>query len=262
MGIAEIYDYYWNQMSDPRTNVLPLMASPVIIPTILLSYLYFVTQCGPRYMKDKKPYDLKTFVKYYNIFQVISNACIVQQLLSVGLVTEISVICTPMDYSYDPISLKIAHVFWWTLLLKLIDLIETVVFVLRKKDRQISFLHLYHHVSTALIAWIYGRYVPVAMAAFIVIVNSSVHVIMYSYYYFSTMGDKTPAIVRKLKPFITIIQMVQFLVLIAQNIMSLMPSCPIPRSPGIVSIINLLINLKLFYNFYQETYKKPQQKIS
>lgn len=94
-------------ISDPRTIVLPFMASPILVPMILASYLYFVTQCGPRYMKDKKPYDLKTFVKYYNIFQVITNAWIVQRLLSVGLVTEISVICTPMDFTYDPIPLKV-----------------------------------------------------------------------------------------------------------------------------------------------------------
>lgn len=260
MGIAEIYDFYWNQNVDPRTIVLPFMASPILVPMILASYLYFVTQCGPRYMKDKKPYDLKTFVKYYNIFQVITNAWIVQRLLSVGLVTEISVICTPMDFTYDPIPLKIAYTFWWTLLLKLIDLVETMVFVLRKKDRQVSFLHLYHHITTVLIVWIYGRYIPVAMASFMMLINCSVHVIMYTYYYFSTMGDKMPKIVRKMKPFLTIIQMVQFLILMAQNFASLSPACPVPKLAGVISIINLLVNLKLFYNFYQQTYKKPEQK--
>ncbi|XP_076378144.1 very long chain fatty acid elongase 1 [Megalopta genalis] len=260
MGIAEIYDFYWNQNVDPRNIVLPLMASPILIPTILASYLYFVLKCGPRYMKDKKPYDLKTFVKYYNIFQIVSNALIVQQFLSAGVLTEFSVICTLPNYTFDPKHVKIAYTFWWTLLLKLIDLIETGVFVLRKKDRQISFLHIYHHISTVIVVWTFGRYVPVAMASFAIIVNCIIHVIMYTYYYFSTMGDKAPKILKKIKPLITIMQMAQFVLLISQNIMSFLPSCPVARLPGIVSISNLVINFKLFYDFYQETYKKTNQK--
>jgi elongation of very long chain fatty acids protein 4 len=35
-----------------------------------------------------------------------------------------------------------------------------VFFVLRKKDRQISFLHVYHHASQALFTWAYLKYLP------------------------------------------------------------------------------------------------------
>lgn len=43
--------------------------------------------------------------------------------------------------------------FWWTMTLKVVELIETVFFVLRKKDNQVSFLHVYHHVGTLMIVW-------------------------------------------------------------------------------------------------------------
>lgn len=257
MGLVETYDYYWNQMADPRTNDLPFVRSPVLIPTILFSYLYFVMKCGPQYMKDRKPYDLKTFVKFYNIFQVITNAYIVSRFLALGLITKISVICSPLDYSYDPIPMQFAFLFWLTLQLKLIDLVETAVFVLRKKDRQISFLHLYHHVSTVIFAWLITKYIPVAMAGFTIVVNSTVHVVMYTYYYYSAMGDKAPKILKTVKPFITIMQMAQFIILIWQSSMSLAPSCPTPRFPGIASIVNLSINFALFYNFYRKNYKSP-----
>ncbi|XP_076278218.1 very long chain fatty acid elongase 1-like [Lasioglossum baleicum] len=260
MGLLETYDYYWNQMPDPRTNDLPFVRSPVLIPAILISYLYFVVKCGPRYMKDRKPYDLKTFVRYYNIFQVISNAYIVTRLLALGLITEISVICSIPDYSYDPIPLQISFIFWLALQLKLIDLVETAVFVLRKKDRQISFLHLYHHVSTVLITWLITKYIPVALAGFVMVVNSTVHVVMYTYYYFSAMGDKAPKILNTVKPLITVMQMVQFIILMLQNIITMVPSCPVPRLPAIVSIINLSINFILFYNFYRKNYP-PAKKV-
>lgn len=260
MGLTEAYNYYWHELADPRTNNLPFVGSPVLIPIILISYLYFVMKCGPQYMKDRKPYDLKTFVKCYNIFQIISNAYIVIRFLSLGLVTKLSVICSLPDYSYDPVPLQISFLFWLTMLLKLVDLIETAVFVLRKKDKQISFLHLYHHVSTAILGWFITKYIPVVMAGFVVLVNCFVHVIMYTYYYFSAMGDRTPKIVKKLKPFLTIIQMVQFVILIAQNSMSLLPSCPLTRIPGIIMITNLSINFILFYNFYRKNYQ-PDKKL-
>lgn len=97
---------------------------------------------------------------------------------------------------------------WLGTMLKLIDLIETVVFVLRKKDSQISFLHLYHHLSTVMIAWIITKYVPVAMASFSLLINCSVHVIMYIYYLFSAFGGKAQKLLARFKPVLTITQMV------------------------------------------------------
>jgi hypothetical protein len=35
-----------------------------------------------------------------------------------------------------------------------------VFFVLRKKDRQVSFLHVYHHASQVLYTWAYLKYLP------------------------------------------------------------------------------------------------------
>jgi hypothetical protein len=35
-----------------------------------------------------------------------------------------------------------------------------VVFVLRKKERQISFLHVYHHASQVLYTWAHLKYLP------------------------------------------------------------------------------------------------------
>ena len=94
-------------------------------------------------------------------------------------------------------------------MLKIFDLIETGIFTLRKKYRQVSFLHLYHHVSTVLIAWLGVRFIPVHVATFVVLVNSAVHIIMYSYYFGSTHNSKVvQAIVSPLKRYITIIQMV------------------------------------------------------
>ncbi|XP_076378143.1 very long chain fatty acid elongase 1 isoform X2 [Megalopta genalis] len=245
---------------DQRTMNLPLVTSPIIIPSTLLAYLVIVLKLGPKYMKNREPYSLKTFIRYYNVFQVFINAYIIMQLFSAGLFSEPTRFCYLPDYSFDPNPIKIVHTFWLTMLVKLIDLAETVTFVLRKKYNQVSFLHLYHHITTLLLAWMFTKYYPMKLCAFPMAVNCAVHVFMYTYYFFSSFGDKTPKILNSIKPLITIMQMVQFFFLILHACVAYLPSCEVNKYPSHIQIANLLVNSVLFYNFYQNSYKTPKKK--
>ena len=114
MSFVEVYDFYWNQNADPRTNNLPFIGSPVLIPLIMFLYLYFVLKSGPEYMKDRKPYNLITFVKCFDVFQILANGYIVQQFISVGWFTEISMFCELPDYSYRPSPYKVQKLLQYT----------------------------------------------------------------------------------------------------------------------------------------------------
>lgn len=105
---------------------------------------------------------------------------------------------------------------------------DTVFFVLRKKERQVTFLHRYHHTVMPMISWGCTKYYPGGHGMFIgwcivfVIkmlgyqymilctgtINTFVHIIMYSYYLLSAMG---PQLQKYLwwKKYITNMQMVQ-----------------------------------------------------
>lgn len=87
------------------------------------------------------------------------------------------------------------------------DLVETFVMVLRKKQNQVSFLHVYHHITVVLIAWATVKYYPGGMAIIPTILNNGVHVFMYSYYFLSSY-PQMPKYLRPIKPYITIVQMV------------------------------------------------------
>lgn len=52
-------------------------------------------------------------------------------------------------------------------LAKISELLDTVFFVLRKKDRQISFLHMYHHTVMPMISWGATKYYPGGHGTFI-----------------------------------------------------------------------------------------------
>lgn len=56
---------------DERTNDWPLIKSPVGGLTIIGLYLYFVNYAGPRFMKDRKPLQMKKTLIVYNFLQVL-----------------------------------------------------------------------------------------------------------------------------------------------------------------------------------------------
>lgn len=128
---------------DPRTADWPLVGSLVPVVIIIVSYLYFVTKCGPDYMRERKPYDLKKLITVYNIGQIA--ACIfvmvevrkiisemlfkkikLFQLLASGWYNDLSLGCEPVDFSNSPKALRMARATWWTLILKLSEFLETV----------------------------------------------------------------------------------------------------------------------------------------
>lgn len=57
----------------------------------------------------------------------------------------------PMKSPEDMITLKGVYI---ALVVRAVEFIETVFFVLRKKQNQVSKLHVYHHVSTFVLLWI------------------------------------------------------------------------------------------------------------
>lgn len=120
---------------------------------------------------------------------------------------------------------------WVFFMLKILDYVETCVFILRKKDNQVSGLHLYHHVSTLFFAWIAMRYFLVPPMTMGVFCNSFIHTIMYIYYFLSSWGPEVQKAIAPIKPWITIAQMVN-----ARNFFA-------HFLHGIVCIISILFKL-------------------
>lgn len=114
---------------------------------ILIVYLFLVTFGLKRYMKNRPAYNLKKFIFVYNSYQVIYCTYLIRLILQNNPVFWKIWTCYSNIESYDPEEYFLWSVQYWG---RMVDLIETVVFVLRKKDRQVSFLHLFHHCNTTL----------------------------------------------------------------------------------------------------------------
>lgn len=118
--------------------------------------------------------------------------------------------CTPIDADRDGAkSRDQLHLTYLTFLLKIVELSETVFFVLRRKHGQVTKLHVYHHVSTVALAWVMVKFVGGGMILFSVVLNSSVHIIMYGYYFAALFGRRVQRRLEPIKRRITLIQMVR-----------------------------------------------------
>ncbi|KAF5281629.1 hypothetical protein FQR65_LT02949 [Abscondita terminalis] len=177
-------------VTDPRTEDWLLVGSPGPLITILVTYLYFCISAGPRYMKDRKPYELKNTILVYNVVQVLMSVFLVYEGVQGGWFNGYSFTCQPVDYSSNPKSLTMANAVWWYYICKITELLDTVFFVLRKKTSQVSFLHLYHHTMMPVCAWIGARFLPGGHGTLLGFINSFIHIFMYSYYLIASLGPQ------------------------------------------------------------------------
>lgn len=130
-----------------------LMSSPAPLILIFVTYLIIVVGVGPNYMKGRKPMNLNNFIRVYNIAQVVVCTYFLARLHQWGFSFKTIWQCLTDERDFECKSIE-----WWFLILRLVELTETVIFVLRKKQNQVSALHVYHHIATASLIWIFLKY--------------------------------------------------------------------------------------------------------
>jgi uncharacterized membrane protein YidH (DUF202 family) len=250
-----IFDFLseYGAEKDNRVHEWPLMSSFNNCIFLSVIYMIIVKYAGPKWMENRKPFNLKNVITMYNIFQITSCAMIIYNLSTTGKFSY-PIICQSITQDVD---IKVMNVYWWTMLLKLSEFIETVFFVLRKKQSQVSGLHVYHHVSTFMLMWTGCRYKTGEIAKFYIINNSFIHIIMYTYYLLTAVGSKgLLQFLNKYKKYITILQMVQFWIFILHACQAFMGTCDIPRILVFIFIPNVVLVYLLFKDFYTSAYKK------
>ncbi|GAB1868321.1 Elongation of very long chain fatty acids protein [Camponotus japonicus] len=259
MEIMDTYHYLIDEISDPRVSDWLFMSNPFSVILILFTYLSFVLYFGPRYMKDKKPYTLKKIMICYNISITIANVIVFYGILTSGYTTHLSMGCEPFVISNDPISLSMARWVWWYFTLKIIELADTVIFILRKKYNQTSFLHIYHHTFTVISTWITCKYIPGGMWTFAMLPNCVVHVIMYMYYFCACLGSEMQKIVIPWKKSMTRLQLIQFTIIVTHMFQTLLPSCEPTRKPlAYFYMSQLCFVFYLFLDYYRKSYLRKK----
>jgi GNS1/SUR4 family len=163
---------------------------------------------------------------------------------------------------------------------RVIDMLDTAFFVLRKKNSQVTFLHVYHHASVVL-----GCYVVLKIQSgggsttalgeimkkfpllpplfnfpgLAALFNSLVHVLMYGYYFLTSYK---PEIRTSLwwKRYITQVQLLQFAILTYYTARAIFfTECQHSKVFAWYLLTQSLTMLVLFSKFYYKAYIKAKR---
>eukprot|EP00163_Fabomonas_tropica_P018098 TRINITY_DN3215_c0_g1_i1.p1 TRINITY_DN3215_c0_g1~~TRINITY_DN3215_c0_g1_i1.p1 ORF type:complete len:297 (+),score=77.78 TRINITY_DN3215_c0_g1_i1:187-1077(+) len=221
-----------------------------LVIALTLAYLVFIF-FGKKVMANREPFKLTAFSYVHNLFLVCLSSWMAYELIFTAFSAFSTVWCNdPPAGALGRRMARAVHVFYVS---KLYEFMDTVIMVLRKKNAQISVLHVYHHATIFPYWWLIAKTYPGGDCWWTAFLNSSIHVLMYSYYFLSAMGIRVPW-----KSWITKGQMLQFCLFLAQSVYQLGTGCAsyVCATLGKGLFVYALSLLGLFGNFYIQTYKK------
>ncbi|KAK7792899.1 hypothetical protein R5R35_005066 [Gryllus longicercus] len=220
-GAYRVFNYEW---ADPRTQSLPLMTRPFTVLGLVAAYALFADRLGPWIMRDRKPFKLKRTLIVYNALQIVANAYVFYKMV------------------------RIVNLYFW---LKIADLLDTIFFVLRKKNTHISFLHLYHHSNMVFLGWTAVKFFAGGHGTFLGLFNTFVHACMYTYYLIAAVYPRNIW----WKKYVTQLQLVQH-TMVGLHLAQLLVHnpCNYPMLVPRVLVPQTIFLVLLFSHFYQRAY--------
>ncbi|KAI1286042.1 Elongation of very long chain fatty acids protein 1 [Halotydeus destructor] len=179
-------------------------------------YLLFVLNLGPRWMKNREAYKCDQIVRVYNVVNVAANMV----MLYLGLYYTHWLVDCWQDIQVKDMKLSPLAIMCCTygfMYLKIFDLLDTVFFVLRKKNNQVTALHVIHHAILPITIYMGIKFAPSLPTVVGPVINAFVHIVMYAYYFLASFGDKMRPYLWW-KKYITMIQLIQFGILLHNTV--------------------------------------------
>ncbi|XP_015113965.1 elongation of very long chain fatty acids protein AAEL008004 [Diachasma alloeum] len=257
--VTENYRDLMDNKSDPRVNDWPLMSGPLPTFLICISYAYFVKVLGPKLMENRKPFSLRRIMIGYNLFQVIFSTWLFYESLAAGWWNDYSFRCQPVDYSRRPKAMRMASGCWWYFISKFTEFLDTLFFVLRKKNDHISTLHVIHHGIMPMSTWFGVKFTPGGHSSFFGLLNTFVHIVMYGYYLLAALGPKVQPYLWW-KKYLTTLQMVQFVLVFIHTFQLLFTECNYPKAFVWWIGMHAVLFFFLFRDFYIKAYTRRKAK--
>jgi len=193
-------------------------------------------------------------VAIYNLTQVLFCGWVVYRALDEHRNRGFRLVCNVHDLASENMAF-ITHCFY---LSKALDFGDTMFMIIKGNWRQVSFLHVYHHFSIFLFYWLNSQCNYDGDAYFSIVLNGSIHFVMYGYYFVTAFNVTVPLIIKKA---ITNAQLTQFCCMELQGVALLtMDGCGSSRRVTILFMVYISTMLILFMNFKMQNYKKPVTK--
>lgn len=197
----------------PPAAATPGLTAPMHGPAtpLALTVCYLLSLPALRYVTETylaPRYDMKALLTeamiVYNVAQVALNGWIVYAIVE-ALVNGGHPFMGSRSLTGAAISSGASYAVWVHYCDKYLEFFDTYFMVLRGKMDQVSFLHIYHHTTIAWAWWFAVRFSPGGDIYFGALLNSIIHVLMYSYYALALLKVRCPW-----KRFLTQAQLLQF----------------------------------------------------
>ena len=217
--------------------------------TCTVIYLLIVLN-GKYIMQNRDPKNIDKIMLWYNVYQCVVNGITVYVMVDNILNKNVELIGNLST------NMKLSYWVWLHYTNKYIELLDTMFMIVRKKFNQVTFLHCYHHVLLIWAWFLVIRVNPGGDSYFGAMINSFIHVIMYTYYSMPIIGIKVPLFIKKT---ITNCQKIQFCLCLSHSFYVIYDrKLPIilPLTQAFV-MINMLV---LFTQFSRKTYGKIENK--
>ena len=186
-----------------------------------------------------------------NLTQVVPCGWMVYRAIVEHRRRGFSIVCNEHDLAQEGLAF-ISHCFYLT---KALDFVDTMFMIIKSNWRQVSFLHVYHHFSIFLFYWLNSQCNYDGDAYYSIVLNGSIHFVMYGYYLVTAFNVNVPVFIKKC---ITNAQLTQFCAMEAQGVALLtMNGCGSSRRVTILYMVYISTMLVLFMNFKNQNYKKP-----
>jgi len=234
------------------------------VATALVSYLAIIF--GLReLMKNRPAMKLQALFQIHNVLLTLGSALLLalmaEELLPMWLKHgTFSAACNERSWTR-----KMEFYYMINYSFKYLELLDTVFLVLKKKP--LAFLHVYHHAVTAFLCYtqLNGK---TSISWVVIMLNLTVHVLMYYYYYATAGGAKI-----WWKKYLTSMQITQFIIDLfavyfgtySYYVHTYWPKAGLPylgncagtETAALLGCGVLSSYLVLFIKFYIQTYKKP-----
>ncbi|XP_071034985.1 very long chain fatty acid elongase 4-like isoform X2 [Parasteatoda tepidariorum] len=230
MFLTDIYNFFKADGDIYETKALA--RNPKITVFIAFTYILLTKWLIPWILEKRKPLEIKRTILIYNFLVGLLN----------GILACMAIIATAENWknrcTVETIPKQQIHVF----------------FALRKKKNQLTFLHVFHHSANVLLFG-FGFYIRTTdfVCLFGTAINTSIHVVMYSYYALASIG---PHMQKYLwwKKYLTLLQIIQFVVILSYSLYGFVTGCENFGRFKITFYIFVTLILVLFINFYTKSY--------
>lgn len=271
---AEWYNWLLAQ-GNPRVRGWFLM-NPLHVLGLIGAYLLVILILVKVMARREKPYKMKGWAIVHNVQLAVLSLYMCVETVRQAIVNDYSLWGNAVDDGPAGEGMaRVLHIFF---LSKILEFGDTVLMALKKNFHQISFLHLYHHTSIFAIWWVIVYYAPGGEGYFSAALNSFIHVLMYSYYLWTTLtsdaakknaaalapGAKPPKPTWRepgyYKEWMTRMQLIQFCTMFAQATYDIIVPSKYPAFCCHILFYYMMTMLALFGNFYVKAYLSASKK--